>query len=150
MDWVRIHQGLADETRVRMVHLLTLGPLCVRHFQAILGAPQVKVSKHLSYLRLHGLVECERRGNSMVYRLPANPGVFLEAELRCLVECARDLPVMQQDLTARGLVAEEMQRLLQPAARPVKRRAPTEPALADPAVAPAVGLGPYGASDYID
>jgi len=35
--------------------------VCV-HFQTVLGEPQVKISKHLAYLRERGLVECERQG----------------------------------------------------------------------------------------
>jgi len=31
--------------------LLLHGPLCVCHFQKVLGEPQVKVSKHLAYLK---------------------------------------------------------------------------------------------------
>ncbi len=51
MDLIQIYQCLCDPTRLRILHLLTQTPLCVCHFQEILGEPQVKVSKHLSYLR---------------------------------------------------------------------------------------------------
>ena len=57
MDLVSIYQCLCDHTRLRILHALTGGPLCVCHLQEILGEPQVKVSKHLAYLKQHGMVE---------------------------------------------------------------------------------------------
>ena len=48
------------------------GPLCVCDLQAILQEPQVKMSKHLGYLKQHGLIECKRQGNWNVYRLTKN------------------------------------------------------------------------------
>ncbi len=47
---------------MRILHLLTQGPLCVCHFQDILRLPQVAVSKHLAYLRRKGLVRPQRHG----------------------------------------------------------------------------------------
>ncbi|MEY4005292.1 MAG: hypothetical protein RLZZ221_1388 [Verrucomicrobiota bacterium] len=67
MQLIRIHECLCDRTRLRIIHLLTAGPLCVCHFQAALREPQVKVSKHLAYLRTRGLVVAKRQGNWMVY-----------------------------------------------------------------------------------
>ena len=84
MSLVRIYRCLCDPTRLRLLHLLGAGELCVCHFQEILGEPQVKVSKHLAYLRAHGLVEARREANWMVYRLPARPSRELAATLACL------------------------------------------------------------------
>lgn len=69
LDLVRIYTCLADPTRLRLLHLLAAGPLCVCHFQAILREPQVKISKHLAFLRRHHLVAGERSGHWMIYRL---------------------------------------------------------------------------------
>ena len=98
MDIVQIYECLCDETRLRVLHILAQGPLCVCHFQAILRAPQVKISKHLAYLRSRGLVECERQGNWMVYALPAKRSRELATNLACLQDCARENPVFQRDL----------------------------------------------------
>lgn len=62
MKLVQIHRCLGDETRLRILHLLTRGPLCVCHFQEVLRLPQVAVSKHLAYLRENGLVTATRKG----------------------------------------------------------------------------------------
>ena len=98
MELVRIYECLCDVTRLRVLNVLAQGPLCVCHFRAILREPQVKISKHLAYLRARGLVEVERQGNWMVYELPAKPSRELRANLACLQDCAGENPVFQRDL----------------------------------------------------
>jgi ArsR family transcriptional regulator len=98
MKLVEIYDCLCDPTRLRLLHVLGQGPLCVCHFQEVLREPQVKISKHLAYLRARGLVEVERVGNWMVYELPAKPPAELRANLACLQDCVRENPVFQRDL----------------------------------------------------
>ncbi|HTB63561.1 MAG TPA: metalloregulator ArsR/SmtB family transcription factor [Opitutales bacterium] len=88
MRLIRVYQCLCDPTRLRILHLLLGGPLCVCHLQAGLGEPQVKISKHLFYLKKHGMVQMRKVGNWHVYRLPARQTEELKANLRCLQECA--------------------------------------------------------------
>ncbi len=107
MELVQIYECLCDLTRLRVLNVLTPGALCVCHFQEILREPQVKISKHLAYLRTRGLVECEREGNWMVYRLPAKPSRELRANLACLQDCAQDNPVFQKDLARLKKLAPE-------------------------------------------
>ena len=95
---VKIYECLCDATRLRLLNVLAQGPLCVCHFQEILGEPQVKISKHLGYLRTRGLVEVERQGNWMIYELPAKPPRELRANLACLQDCASEDPVFRCDL----------------------------------------------------
>lgn len=97
MQLVRIYECLCDRTRLRILNLLGAGPLCVCHFQAVLREPQVKISKHLAYLRTRGLVVAERRANWMVYSLPAKPGRELAANLACLQDCAGEDATFQRD-----------------------------------------------------
>jgi ArsR family transcriptional regulator len=98
MDLVEIYQCFCDRTRLRIVHLLAQSPLCVCHFQTILGEPQVKISKHLAYLRERGLVDVERDQNWMVYSLPKKQAPELETNLKCLQECAQSDKVFARDL----------------------------------------------------
>jgi ArsR family transcriptional regulator len=98
MDLVEIYKCLCDETRLRILHLLASRPLCVCHFQDILDAPQVKVSKHLAYLRQHRMVETHREGAWMIYSLPAKPSPALTANLKCLQDCSRENAVFKADL----------------------------------------------------
>ncbi|HWA10638.1 MAG TPA: metalloregulator ArsR/SmtB family transcription factor [Opitutaceae bacterium] len=101
MKLLRIYECLCDPTRLRVLNVLAAGPLCVCHFQEILREPQVKISKHLAYLRTRGMVECERQGNWMIYELPARPSRELRTNLACLQDCAQEEPVFRHDLARR-------------------------------------------------
>jgi len=98
MDLVKIYECLCDRTRLRLLNVLAPGPLCVCHFQAVLREPQVKISKHLAYLRERGLVESAREGNWIIYRLPVKPSRELRANLACLQDCAAEDELFRRDL----------------------------------------------------
>jgi ArsR family transcriptional regulator len=97
MDLVKIYECLCDRTRLRILNLLLDGPLCVCHFQEILREPQVKISKHLGYLKRSGMVEAERCSNWMIYRLPSKRSAQLKANLACLQDCAQEERVFRED-----------------------------------------------------
>lgn len=97
MKLIRIHECLCDGTRLRIVHLLLGGPLCVCHLQEVLREPQVKVSRHLAYLKRRGMVASERCGHWMIYRLPENPGQALQTHLACLQDCCREERIFRED-----------------------------------------------------
>lgn len=101
MDLVKIYECLCDRTRLRLLNLLLQGPLCVCHFQEILREPQVKISKHLAYLKHHGLVEAERCANLMIYRLPGKRSAQLQANLACLQDCLQEERVFREDAARR-------------------------------------------------
>ena len=98
MELIEVYRCLCDETRLRILHLLSHQPLCVCHFQAILNAAQVKISKHLAYLRERGLVETQREGAWIVYSLPAKPSPELTANMKCLQDCCRENAAFSADL----------------------------------------------------
>lgn len=98
MELVRIYECLCDVTRLRLLNVLAQGPVCVCHFQEVLGEPQVKISKHLAYLRERGLVESERQGNWVIYELATKPSRELKVNLACLRDCARENRVFKRDL----------------------------------------------------
>lgn len=100
MELTQIYQCFCDPTRLRILHLLTKTPLCVCHFQEILDEPQVKISKHLAYLRERQLVVTEREQNWMIYSLPPKPAAELTANLKCLQDCVQTDPVFKRDLKA--------------------------------------------------
>ena len=99
MDLVQIYQCFCDRTRLRILNLLAKSPLCVCHFETILAEPQVKISKHLSYLRERGMVNVERDQNWMVYSLPKKRAAELERNLKCLQDCVHSDRVFAGDLT---------------------------------------------------
>ncbi len=102
MDLIKIYECLCDLTRLRILNLLQNGPLCVCHLQEILDEPQVKISKHLGYLKSRELVEVRREANWMIYSLPPKKSRSREltANLACLQDCAAENPVLKAD-TAR-------------------------------------------------
>lgn len=97
MRLLQIYECFCDETRLRIIHLLIRGPLCVCHLQEILGQPQVKVSRHLAYLKMRGLVESTRHQHWVIYRLPEDRTPELEANLKCLQDCRQTEKIFKQD-----------------------------------------------------
>jgi DNA-binding transcriptional ArsR family regulator len=64
-------QALADETRLRLLHLLLTGDATVSELGAHLGLPQPRISTHLALLRDAGLVAVETSGRQRTYRVDA-------------------------------------------------------------------------------
>jgi ArsR family transcriptional regulator len=64
-----LFKTLSDPTRLRLLNLLAEGEVCVCDLHGTLGLDQPKVSRHLARLRSAGLVEVERNGKWMHYRL---------------------------------------------------------------------------------
>ncbi|MEN9676056.1 MAG: hypothetical protein RIS76_1952 [Verrucomicrobiota bacterium] len=95
---IEVYNCLCDETRLRIVQLLSKSPLCVCHLQEILGLTQVSASKHLAYLRGRGLVEATRHEQWMIYSLPLRPSRELDWQLKCLQDCLTTHPVFRNDL----------------------------------------------------
>jgi len=62
-------RALGDDSRLRILALLRPQALCVCHIGDALALPQPNVSQHLRVLRQGGLVEAERRGSWVYYRL---------------------------------------------------------------------------------
>ena len=59
---VTLFKAMSDETRLRILAMLTHGELCVCQIEAILRMPQSKISRHLMILRYAGLVSGRREG----------------------------------------------------------------------------------------
>jgi ArsR family transcriptional regulator len=94
----RMFKGFADETRLRILHLLTRGELCVCDLVETLKLPQSKVSRHLAYLRRAGLVQVRKQGLWKHYSLTKAQGKFHEGLLTCLKGCFDDVEVLSRDM----------------------------------------------------
>lgn len=110
VELIRIYQCFCDRTRLRMLNLLCHGPLCVCHFQELLDEPQVKISKHLAYLKSHGLVQAQREANWMVYSLPKQIRPELQTNLTCLQDCVREDAAFRRDLISLKAIRAEMEK----------------------------------------
>ena len=65
----RVCSGLADPKRVLLLYALSDGPMCVSELVDALNVSQPTVSRHLRLLRDRRLVDAERRGTAVYYRL---------------------------------------------------------------------------------
>lgn len=110
-----VYKCLCDESRLRILNLLSAGPLCVCHLQEILEETQVRVSKQLAYMKRHGLVTVTKRANWRIYSIPEEVNPLLRENLKCLQDLVpegevfrTDLEVLQRiDTTAACLPIEE-------------------------------------------
>lgn len=123
MKLVQIYECLCDETRLRILHLLAHAPLCVCHFQSVLREPQVKISKHLNYLKARGLVESRQHQNWRVYQLPAQRSYELEKHLQCLQDCIHESELFRDDMKRLQSVSAEAATIADNCCPPSARRA---------------------------
>ena len=65
----RVLKALAHPTRLFIVDQLVRGERCVCNLTEMVGADISTVSKHLAVLRAAGIVQDEKRGNQVFYRL---------------------------------------------------------------------------------
>ena len=79
-QYVDLFKALSDETRLRIVLLLSEKELCVCQIEAALVLSQVKVSRHLTILKYAGLVRCRKEGTWVYYSL-AKPKNEIEENL---------------------------------------------------------------------
>ncbi|MGQ9603482.1 MAG: ArsR/SmtB family transcription factor [bacterium] len=65
----RLLRAIANETRLKIIDVLSNGQMHVGAIAHRIGAEQSTVSKHLAILRAVGIVDDERHGNEVYYRL---------------------------------------------------------------------------------
>lgn len=65
----QMFNGLADETRVKIVKLLSKGEFTVDELVELLGAAQSTTSHHLRVLKDANLIQGEKRGRNIYYSL---------------------------------------------------------------------------------
>jgi ArsR family transcriptional regulator len=65
----RLFRALGDETRLRIVALLSHGELCVCHLEAALDLNQSTASRHLGILKAAGIVDSRREGTWVYYAI---------------------------------------------------------------------------------
>jgi ArsR family transcriptional regulator, arsenate/arsenite/antimonite-responsive transcriptional repressor len=87
-----VFKALADETRLRILALLSRGEVCVCDIHETLGIPQSKASRHLAYLRRVGLVH-DRKAGLWVYYSLAQPGDrVLQTIMSAVIHCLGHVP----------------------------------------------------------
>jgi ArsR family transcriptional regulator len=81
----KLFRALGDETRLRIVALLSHGELCVCHIEKALDLSQPNVSRQLGILRAAGIVDPRRDGSWMYYAIARQEHDSVKAILDRLV-----------------------------------------------------------------
>lgn len=87
---------LANPRRLEIIHRLAQGPCEVGRLAEEIGASQPNISQHLSVLRAAGIVDAEREGREVRYRL-TDPDV--------ITACNVMRGVLQRRLTRLGALS---------------------------------------------
>ncbi|NIA02331.1 MAG: metalloregulator ArsR/SmtB family transcription factor [Nitrospirae bacterium] len=99
---------LSDETRLRCLLLLQKKKeLCVCEFSLIIGSNQPKISRHLSLLRISGLVLDERRSQWVYYRLNEGIQTWMQQVLTATFENLKDVNPYQSDFEKSTCIRNE-------------------------------------------
>lgn len=102
----RMFRAFSDRTRLRILHLLQDGELCVGDIVEILRAPQPTVSRHLSYLHRAGLVIKRREGFWSFYSLAPAKNDFHKRLIDCLGSCFAEVPELAADAKRKKRIKE--------------------------------------------
>ena len=94
----RLFRAFADETRLRILNILTIGEFCVCEIKDILGLSQSKVSRHLTYLKNSGLVSDRREGLWSYYKLTEPNNKIHRNILNCILPCLQKIDFLNTDL----------------------------------------------------
>jgi ArsR family transcriptional regulator len=96
-DMQQFFQALGDNTRLRLLNLMSEQEVCVCYFVEILCAPQPKISRHLAYLRNAGIVAARREGKWMHYRIVMPPHIGASQILRQTLAWLKEDKAMQAE-----------------------------------------------------
>jgi ArsR family transcriptional regulator, arsenate/arsenite/antimonite-responsive transcriptional repressor len=94
----RLFKALGDDTRLRIVALLSHGELCVCHVEQALAISQPNASRQLAILRAAGVVEPRRAGNWIYYRLASQSDEECRRALRSIVGSFAKREVLRKDV----------------------------------------------------
>lgn len=87
----RVFKALSDPNRIRIVKMLEERELCVCEVREVLGLSTSTVSKHLSILRDADLIEDEKDGKWVNYRLNGrSDSVLIRAQLALMKNSFND------------------------------------------------------------
>jgi ArsR family transcriptional regulator len=97
-DSTRLLKAFADPVRLRLLNLLSGdSEVCVCHLHEALNLPQPTVSRHLAYLRKHGLVVGRKEGLWVHYQRSRPKNSLHRTLIDCLGSSLGDPTVFEQD-----------------------------------------------------
>ena len=80
----QLFRVMADPIRLRILHLLRAGELCVGDLVTVLNVPQPTASRHLAYLKRAGLISARKNSYWTFYSLAAARTPLRRKLLECL------------------------------------------------------------------
>ena len=92
-----LFKAFSDETRLRILHLLLKGELCICELMEALQLPQSNVSRHMAYLKNAGLVDDRREAVWVYYSLIEPRNKVHACQLKCLAECFDNYEILRRD-----------------------------------------------------
>jgi ArsR family transcriptional regulator len=93
----RMFKAFSDPLRLRILHLLRGGELCVCDLVEILEVPQPTASRHLAYLKRSGLITNRRERYWTFYAIGPGRSAIHKKLLECLDTCFVDVPALAID-----------------------------------------------------
>jgi ArsR family transcriptional regulator len=103
-------KALGDETRLRIIGLLTHSELCVCDIMAVLDIPQSTVSRHLSYLKNTGWIDGSRKGVWRYYALTEDAAELKQGVLKILIKSFKNDAMAKRDQLALEIFLREKTR----------------------------------------
>ena len=76
--------AFSDDTRLKIIILLSIKPLCVSEITNVLSINQTTISHQLKILKALNIVECDRAGKNIIYYIK---NASIENVLNASVEC---------------------------------------------------------------
>jgi ArsR family transcriptional regulator len=114
-DWAEFYKALGDPTRLHLLAVIARGPHCVCELVLALGVSQPTVSHHLRRLREAGIVEEERSGQWVYYRLVPERVPFWRELVQALPDVHDEVEALAADTTLACHVGRDTGRHVAPA-----------------------------------
>ena len=83
-DMTNFFYAFSDDTRLKIIILLSIKPLCVGEIVNVLDLNQTTISHQLKILKSHNIVCCDRSGKNIIYYIKNGS---VEHVLNASVEC---------------------------------------------------------------
>jgi ArsR family transcriptional regulator len=77
-QYLDLFKALSDKNRLRILLMLRVRPLCVCEISEVLNVALSTISAHLKLLKTTGLIEDEKEGRWVIYRLAVSNEFFHE------------------------------------------------------------------------
>lgn len=94
-DLLKIFHALSDETRLKIIKILSIEELCVCELVAVLNIVQPKISFHLGILKDAGLLKSKKEGKWIIYELK-DDDLFIRFLILSVIEKISDESVADE------------------------------------------------------